>query len=72
LPQAAQLFLTESAFSQKFSEDERELRVPAVVLANRLEKTIEADLYVDQTEGESGILYAVKKTSSVASYEVTV
>jgi hypothetical protein len=36
------------------------------------EKTIEADLYVDQTEGESGILYAVKKASTVVSYDVTV
>jgi len=32
-PQAAQLFLTQPAFSDKFPEDEREVRVPVVVLA---------------------------------------
>jgi hypothetical protein len=34
--QAKQLFLTEPAFSEKFPEDERELRVPVVVLAIEL------------------------------------
>jgi len=33
---------------------------------------IDADLYVDQTEGEPGILRAVAKASTVESYEVTV
>ena len=51
----------------------RESSLSVILVCNDpSEKTIEADLYVDQTEGESGILYAVKKASTVVSYDVAV
>lgn len=43
-----------------------------LVCTDRLDYTIDVDLHIDQAEGESGILRAVAKASTVESYEVTV
>jgi DNA-binding response OmpR family regulator len=49
-------------------------RSPAVILicTDPSDHTIDADLYVDQVEGEPGILRAVQKACTGASYDVTV